>query len=300
MKGKIFNIQRFSVQDGPGIRTTVFMKGCPLNCLWCHNPESKRIQPVLACYTQRCSFCGACAESCPAGCHTVGDAVHNVNRQNCALCGTCTGVCPNAALEIIGQDVSVDDIMTEVLKDKAFYDNSGGGLTLSGGEPLYQPLFARTLLRRAKEEGVHTCVETSGFAAYESLEKLLPYTDLFLYDWKETDDALHKAFTGVSNQLIYDNLMRLGEAGGKIVLRCPIIPTHNDRPAHYAGIAALANRLPNLVEVDIMPYHVLGSGKCAAIGDIYSLPDLPALSQEEARGCADSIRSLTQTPVVIR
>ncbi|MCL2488623.1 MAG: glycyl-radical enzyme activating protein [Oscillospiraceae bacterium] len=288
--GIIFNIQRLSVHDGPGIRTAVFFKGCPLDCVWCHNPESKAAGAELAFYGGRCTCCGGCVGVCPRGCHVVAGETHDIMRADCTLCGKCVSFCPGGALEIIGQEMSAERVIAEALRDRLFYKNSGGGITLTGGEPLCQPEFSLEILRLAKEHGLHTCVETSGFGEVSRLEALLPYTDLFLYDWKESDDALHKQYTGVSHRLIVENLIKLDRAGGKTVLRCPVIPGYNARAEHYRGIAALANRLDNLTEIHLLPYHPLGSGKAAAVGRECSLSTLPALTAAEKEACAETIR----------
>ena len=267
--GIVFDIQRFSLHDGPGIRTTVFLKGCPLDCLWCHNPESKKAQAELALYSHLCGFCGACAAACPQGFHCLADGTHILRREDCTACGRCAGVCPASALTILGRPVTAGEIIDEALKDAAFYAHSGGGITLSGGEPFFQPAFTLAVLQAAKAAGLHTCVETSGFAAWEDIERAAAFTDLFLYDCKETDDALHRRFTGVSNALILENLLRLDGIGAKIVLRCPIIPNHNDRPAHHEGIERLAARLRNPVKIEKLPYHALGASKAQSIGEAY-------------------------------
>ncbi len=293
IKGNIVNIQRFSLHDGPGIRTTVFFKGCPLNCVWCHNPESKLKDIELAYYRELCIDCGNCKDICTMGCHTISGGAHHIGRKNCVVCGKCVNACPKSALEMIGSESPASEILTETLKDRAFYNNSGGGITLSGGEPLYQPEFALELLKLSKENGLHTCLETSGFTGYKNLERMIPYTDLFLYDWKETKENLHKKFTGFSNNLIHENLLKLDKAGAKTILRCPVIPKYNDREQHYIGIAELSKKLANIVEINLLPYHTLGSSKCESIGRAYPLSSLPSLSDEEKKKRTNIIQRIT-------
>lgn len=267
MKDYIFDIQRFCVKDGPGIRTTVFVKGCPLNCLWCHNPESKQKAPQLAFDSSKCLDCGSCVNVCTEGAIL---SVGEFDRSKCTLCGECVSDCVGA-LEIMGKDAVLDDVMQTVLNDKPFYDNSGGGLTVSGGEPLFSPQFTTQLLMKAKEQGIHTCLETSGFAKWEVIEALSPYVDLFLFDIKETDTALHNQYTGVDNRMILQNLFKLNEIGANIILRCPIIPGYNDREDHFKAIAKLAEDLNNVSHVEILPYHSLGKSKSRLIGQEYAV-----------------------------
>lgn len=244
MDGTVFNIQKFCVNDGPGIRTTVFLKGCPLKCLWCHNPESQAVSPEIMFYADKCMGCGRCAEL------TAGDSDF---------------VCFNSAKEICGKTMSAQEVISEVLKDKIFYENSGGGMTLSGGEPLYQYDFAMELLMKAKENRLHTAVETCGFISGERLKKISEYTDLFLFDYKETNSDLHKEYTGVGNETVISNLELLNRLSKQIILRCPIIPGYNDREEHFDGICAVADRLENILHVELEPYHSLGNGKYTAV-----------------------------------
>ena len=261
-KIRIFNIQKFSLNDGPGIRTTVFFKSCMLNCLWCHNPESKEFKKQLLLDFEKCVGCGECARACTR--HHFNPE-HTIDRDNCSACGKCIDVCAGA-LELIGYDMSVSEIMSEVMRDKLFYDNSNGGITLSGGDPLAQPDGALALLKEAKECGLHTCVETCGYAQWKKVEAVSEFTDLFLWDFKESDNTLHKQYTGVSNMLILENLKRLNELGAEIVLRCPIIPSKNDRAEHFKAIANLAEAYSSIKRVEILPYHPLGQAKNNRLG----------------------------------
>lgn len=266
MTGMIFDIQKFSIHDGPGIRTTVFLKGCPLRCRWCHNPESNTREPQLSFLPDRCIGCGFCFERCPQHAHKMVDGRHVIDRDACVVCGACTEKCYAEALEMVGREATVEEVIDEVMKDKPFYDTSGGGMTVSGGEPLMQADFTLALLRAAKERSLHCCIETSGYAPFEIIDSLRPYIDIFLYDVKETDDARHKILTGVGCRRIQDNLKRLHDLGEKIVIRLPMVPGCNDTAEHFQGLAKLARELPNVQGFEIMPYHRLGEGKLERMG----------------------------------
>lgn len=270
----IFNIQKFCVNDGPGIRTTVFFKGCPLNCVWCHNPESKKAVPEVFYNESKCIKCGKCMVRCENHAHSFTLEAHHYNREKCIVCGKCCDYCPTEALEVAGYNITVEDALKEVLKDKVFYDNSGGGLTVSGGEPMMQFEFLSELLKRAKEEGLHVCMETCGFADADKYRQIAEYVDIFLFDYKITASEEHKKYTGVSNDKILSNLFMLDEMGKNTVLRCPIIPTINDTDEHLLAIAETANKLKNVLEINLEPYHPLGSGKSEMLGKDYVLKDL--------------------------
>ncbi|MCL2880038.1 MAG: glycyl-radical enzyme activating protein, partial [Treponema sp.] len=264
ISGTVLSIDRCSLHDGPGLRTTVFLKGCPLSCLWCHNPESQSFKPELYYFDEKCVRCGLCAAVCPN--HIVSGTEHSINRADCNACGRCVSACLQSALEIKGIVMSAQDVIAVALKDVRYYKQSGGGLTLSGGEPLAQFDFSLELLRLAKENSLHTCIETSGYAPAGRLLSLVPYIDLFLYDFKESNDDIHKKVTGVSRNLIMDNLFAIDKAGAKIALRCPIVPDRNDREDHFQAIAALANSLENIIEINLELYHPLGISKCENFG----------------------------------
>ena len=296
MNGIVFDIQRCSLNDGPGIRTTVFLKGCPLRCIWCHNPESYHPEPQVMYIARKCTLCGRCAVVCPQ--HSVSPAGHEIDRAGCIACGHCAEVCLCDAIEICGRTMSVEEVLAEVRKDRLFYRTSGGGLTLSGGEPMFQADFALALAKAAQEEGIHVAVETSGMCRWDVLEGMLPYTDLFLFDCKETDPARHRAFTGADNTLILENLRRLNDSGAHIILRCPIIPGCNDREEHLKAIATLAGSLDHVQRIDVEPFHPLGLGKEAQLGIAprMEVPDtMPADSQVEE--WMEFLRARTDIPV---
>ncbi len=290
--GFIFDIQKFCIHDGPGIRTTVFVKGCPLRCLWCHNPESIDPGRNLSFDPRKCIGCGYCFRVCPRDAHAMDGEQHVVRREECALCGSCTAECYAGALEMAGREVTVEEALAEVMRDKPFYDTSGGGMTLSGGEPLQQIEFTEALLRAAKAEGLHCCVETCGHAPFSRVERLLPYVDLWLYDVKETDSDRHAELTGVPNDRILGNLRELGACGAAVRLRLPIIPGCNDRPDHFRAVAALAAELGGLERVEVLPYHRLGESKRERFG----LGDQTLTSQppeeEEIAGWLAQLREL--------
>lgn len=262
--GRIFDLQRCSLHDGPGIRTTVFLKGCPLRCRWCHNPESQAPGPELAFDAARCTACAACVPACPHGAHRFVDG-HRIDRDACVGCAACVPACPQGALRIHGRDAGVDEILATVVRDRAYYARSGGGMTISGGEPLAQPAFAAALAAGARAQGIHVAVETSGHAAPAALERVLPHVDLWLVDWKCSDEARHRELTGVGHERIRASLQRIAAAGAPLRLRCPLIPGLNDDAGHLQGIAALARELrPQRVE--LMAYHDLGLAKAGRIG----------------------------------
>ena len=263
--GTIFGIQHFSIHDGPGIRTTVFLKGCPLNCLWCHNPEGISVKQELSFTSGKCVSCGTCYKNCP-DVHKLVNGEHSIDRGNCKLCGKCIKDCCGSSLEIIGKETSAEEIIKNVSRDKRYYEISNGGVTFSGGEPMLQFEFLYSLLKKAKADGIHTAVETSGYMASECYRKILPLVDLFLFDFKESDPVKHREYTGADNGLILKNLEMLHDADNQIILRCPVIPGLNNRTDHFSAIAAVTARLPNLLGAEIMAYHKLGADKNRRIG----------------------------------
>ena len=273
--GLIFEIQRFSIHDGPGIRTTVFMKGCPLRCVWCHNPESIDSTTLVSFQLEKCIGCGYCFRVCPNRARRMVDGRHELARDLCEACGACASECWAGATELVGRTVNVEEVMAQVMRDKPFYDVSNGGLTLSGGEPLAQLEFTAALLRAAKADGLHCCVDTCGLAPFEAFERVIPDVDLFLFDIKEMDNDRHLEFTGAFNAAILTNLKRLHDNGAQVHLRLPIVPGLNDRPDHFEAVASLIRSLPGLLGVEIMPYHKLAMDKRRrlGLGPAAELPD---------------------------
>lgn len=297
MDGTIFNVQHFCVNDGPGIRTTVFFKGCPLRCAWCHNPESHKIQRELMYDAERCVGCARCVSVCPKGAHRIENGTHIFDRSLCGVCGECVSACLSDALEIAGERRSVDEIMSEVRKDAIFYRNSGGGMTLSGGEPLMQSEFAIALLSLARAEGIHTAVETCAYASEETILSVAKHTDLFLFDWKCTNEALHLKYTGVDNKEIRRNILAVDAMGVKSILRCPIIPGVNDTEEHFKGIGALAARLKNLLRIEIEPYHSLGVHKYGRLDRADDTREFGIPDAEQTEGWIARIRACTDLEV---
>ncbi len=288
--GRIFDIKRFAVHDGPGIRTTVFLKGCPLRCAWCHNPEGMSPEPELVHYAQRCLGCGACVRTCPHAAHEVVAAHEHVyHRDRCAHCGACVRACLADALALLGREVTVAEVMAEVRKDASFYAHSGGGVTLSGGEPLLQRSFARELLRQCKREGFHTALDTCGHVPWPALRAALPYVDLVLYDLKHVDPDLHRHYTGASNQQILRNLQRLAEHAAAVEIRVPVLPTINDSPEVADAMAALLASLGNITGVRLLAYHRLAGSKYARLGRESTLPEVPSPTHRELARIAERI-----------
>jgi pyruvate formate lyase activating enzyme len=266
--GVVFDVQRCSMHDGPGIRTTVFLKGCPLSCLWCHNPESQRFAPELALFTDKCAHCRACERACPAAAHRFEGGVHTLERDACNQCGRCADACPAGALKRYGETMSAEEVVDIALRDAAYYRETGGGLTISGGEPFAQGAFLIEILELAKARSINTCVETCGQARWADIERARPLTDLFLYDIKARPEE-HKKLTGAESGRILENLGRLMALGARVLLRCPVVPGLNDEDAHFAFLASLEKMYPTLKGVEILPYHDMGRGKARAIGREY-------------------------------
>ena len=272
--GMIFDIQRFSVHDGPGIRTTVFFKGCNLRCVWCHNPESFVPEKQLSYNKFACTQCGECMQACLENVHGIeessGGRTHTVDFDKCTACGKCASVCIQQALKIIGYEASAEEIIQIVLKDKKYYEASGGGLTISGGEPTFQFDFLLDLLESAKKSGIHTCLETNGCLSADKLKALLPLVDLFLVDFKNHNPKEHAKHTGADLQNIYDTLNLLKSNNAPVLLRCPIIPGINDHKQHYNAIKELEQNYKNITGVEMLPFHALGRDKWEQIGLRYS------------------------------
>ena len=308
--GTVFDIQRYSIHDGPGIRTTVFLKGCPLSCKWCHNPEGQSADVELTFLENRCGRCGACLAVCrhgaiswgegePGGASSLsgrgdddgasgldkhgitgGSCAPVTDRTKCARCGECAKVCFSGARELTGKEMSVRQVMSEVERDIPFYEESGGGVTLSGGEPLTQAGFAAELLEASKDRGIHTVLDTCGFAEWSAVDLVRRHVDLFLYDLKLLADAKHRELVGVSNVEIIRNLRELAARGHDIVLRVPIIPGVNEDDDSIGRMGAFAAALPGLIGVDVLPYHHIGAEKYRRLGRPYSLDGLAPPSAE--------------------
>ena len=297
-KGTIFNIQRFSTSDGPGIRTVIFLKGCPLNCAWCHNPESKSAAGEVFYKPELCISCGACVNICENHCHTLVDGTHAFEREHCMRCGKCADGCFTKALEYCGEEKTVREVLDVALRDLPFYEESGGGITLSGGEPLMQYAFTYALLKHAKEQGLHTAIDTSGFSQ-QDLTALAEYVDLWLYDVKLLPDSQHIQYTGVSNQIILENLSLLDRIGANIILRCPMIPDVNMTYDHMDGLAKLANDLPSVTGIHLEPYHPLGLSKAQQLGKQQSYPNDTFLEANHFNPFVAYLQSKTSTTVLV-
>lgn len=269
--GWVTDVQRFSLYDGPGIRTTVFLKGCPLHCLWCHNPECIAPLPQLRYLAAQCVGCRRCAGVCPQGVHRFAAQEHQLERGRCRQCGACVSVCPGEALLLTGRRQTVGEILKPVLADRRYYETSGGGLTISGGEPTRQPEFLLALLRAAKAQGISTAVETCGVCGEALLAQVAALTDVFLFDFKETDPQLHRRWTGQDNRRILTNLDWLMTHGACVILRCPLIPGCNLRKDHLEGILSLLAHYPGLAGCELMAYHKLGVAKYRELGLNYGL-----------------------------
>ena len=297
MKGTIFNIQRFSVHDGPGIRTNVFLKGCPLRCIWCHNPEGLSPKCSIEYNARSCIGCGECVSVCENGAHVMKESLHGLDFSRCVSCLQCAAVCPSGALQKNGTEYEVSEVISEVMKDFDFYGETGG-MTLSGGEPFFQGEFALELLKAAKEKGLHTAVETCGMVPSEVIREAAKYVDVFLYDCKATDSELHKKVTGADPRQIMENLELLDSLGANIILRCPIIPGINDNSEHFKNIGLIAEGFDNIKEVNIMPYHSYGEGKKNKLGMEEGFKAEPS-SPEELESFKAQIEAFTAVPVVI-
>lgn len=277
--GNVFNIQRFSVQDGFGVRTLVFLKGCPLRCEWCCNPESQNMNPVLLYQKMRCVHCQRCVQACPQKAVQRTDKIQLIDRDKCNECGKCAETCFTGALEMSGSRRSLEEVYAEVSKDLVLYQNSGGGITLSGGEPFLQHEFARELLKKCKANGINTAVETCGCVPWESIADVLPYIDLFLYDIKHMVSEIHERFTGVGNQQILENLRKIVKAGKRAIVRLPIIPGVNDNMEHIQSVMAFMKE-NGLREANLLPFHKFGQNKYDSLGMKYEFSDAESIPDD--------------------
>ena len=287
--GIILEPKRFAVHDGPGIRTTFFLKGCPLRCLWCHNPESILPEPEQAYYEHKCIRCGECVSACPNGAHSMREEKHEFHRNLCTACGKCERACLGRALRLYGKRITPEEATALALEDRAFYEQSGGGVTLSGGEPLFQPEFCLELLKQLKRAGLHTALDTSCFVPRTALEAALPVTDLFLVDFKHADSSEHRKLTGQGNELILDNLHFLSERGAEIEIRIPFVPGCNDSNENMERTGELLGHL-NLQSVKLLAYHDLARSKYAAVGKTDTMPHTSPPPPERIAHAADLLR----------
>ncbi|BBO85098.1 pyruvate formate lyase-activating protein [Desulfosarcina ovata subsp. sediminis] len=271
----LFNVQRWSLHDGPGIRTTLFFKGCPLRCRWCSNPESWAFDSQLLFFRQRCSGCGACVEACPQGANQIVEGRAVLDRSRCTGCGQCVAACSSTAREVVGLDLPVADILRLLRRDAVFYRSSGGGVTFSGGEPFAQPGLLGQITEGCAVAGIPMAVETSGFFDLDDVHAILDEIDTIHVDLKHTDDAVHRRLTGVSNRRIIDNINRLDTMGRRLTLRIPLVHGMTDDASNIDGIIRLCRRLQHLAGIELLAYHPLGAGKYAGL-------DLPYDSSQAA------------------
>ena len=297
--GLIFDIKHFAVHDGPGIRTTVFVKGCPLRCMWCHNPESLTSTPQILYTPSRCIGCGYCMKVCDKGAHITVNGKHEVDWTKCEACGKCVEECYAGALELAGREATVEEVMEEVLKDKVFYENSKGGLTISGGEPLMQPGFTGEMFRRAKENGIHTALDTSGYASWDVIEDVMEHVDLVLYDIKQMDSERHIEYTGVRNELIIENLKKIDTKGKPIWVRIPTIPGLNDDEDNFRKIGELLSGLKHLERVDVLRYHKLAESKYEHTGKNYMLKGMDTPEKDDVEHLKEILEGFAISNVII-
>lgn len=302
---RIFNIQRYSIYDGPGVRSLVFFQGCPLQCLWCSNPEGQSSQTKLLYRSSRCVHCGLCVNACPEGLHALvgSPARHAVAHQGCTGCGACVRACPEQALALSGEEKTLDDILDIVLTDRDFYETSDGGLTLGGGEPLLQWQAAAVLLRACRAEGINTSMETSGHAAPDIVRQLAPHVDLFLYDLKHMEPAQHKKLTGVDNALILANLSWLLNNDCKVRVRMPLVNgcnTNMDEMRARVAFLEPWKEAPNFLGVDLLPYHRMGVGKYVQLGMAYTLDADAVVSERDLTAIQALFRDAGMNVAIIR
>ncbi len=273
--GTLFAIKRYALHDGPGLRVTVFFKGCPLTCLWCHNPEGMRPGPEIVSLRDKCAGCRECVPACPKGALSAGSRGIERDMNLCTACGTCAEVCPALSHEAIGRRWTVDEVMAEIGKELPFFEGTSGGVTFSGGEPLAQPDFLEALLVACGRLGLHRAVDTSGFAPAGTVRRIAPYTDLFLFDLKHMDPVAHLRATGVDNALIHDNLRLVAASGTEVRLRLPLVPDFNDDEDNIRRTGLFAAALPGVRGIDVLPYHAGAKGKYAKLGRPYPGHDIP-------------------------
>ena len=288
-KAMLMDVKRFAVHDGPGLRTTLFLKGCSLKCIWCHNPEGICRETQMAYYAHKCIGCGECVKVCPTVAHTIDETGHHFDRSKCIFCGACVKACLGEALTLFGRQIDVAEAYEIVTEDALFYRDNGG-VTVSGGEPLFYPDFIAELFARLKTDGIHTAVDTCGNVPWASFEKVLPVTDLFLYDMKHVDPEAHKKLTGADNVRILENLQKLSDLGANIEIRMPLVPGANDDAETLRGIGAFLGKL-NISRMKVLPYHSMARSKYAALGMKDTMPDVESPTDEDLQKAVDLLKS---------